>query len=76
MEATKVTLTFSLRAIHGLGVLLSPFMPTAAAKILAAFGRLPAEVAWGDVVEYNVVGRPLSQPEILFQKIVAELPEA
>jgi methionyl-tRNA synthetase len=76
MEATKVTLTFSLRAIHGLGVLLSPFMPTAAAKILAAFGRLPAEVAWGDVVEYNVVGRPLSQPEILFQKIVVELPEA
>jgi len=69
METTKVTLAYALRAIHGLGLMLLPFIPTAAGKILAAFGRDPSTVAWSDTVTFDVVGAPLSQPPILFQKL-------
>jgi methionyl-tRNA synthetase len=69
MEVTKVTLAVCLRAIHALGVMLNPFIPFASAKILAAFGRQVNEVSWSDAVEYEVGGRPLSQPPILFQKL-------
>jgi methionyl-tRNA synthetase len=72
LEGTKVTLAYVLRAIHALGVLLSPVMPATGEKILAAFGRSPRDVAWSDIVSWNVVGAPLSQPPILFQKIVQE----
>lgn len=68
MEGTKVTLAICLRAIHALGVMLSPFIPGASAKILSAFGRTPTDVSWHDAVEYRVQGQPLSQPPILFQK--------
>jgi hypothetical protein len=47
-------------------------MPATGEKILAAFGRSPRDVAWSDIVSWNVVGAPLSQPPILFQKIVQE----
>ena len=73
MEATKVTLAYVLRAIHGLGVMLSPFIPGAASKILAAFGREPSSVQWLDAVQFVVVGKPLSQPPILFQKLGAKV---
>jgi methionyl-tRNA synthetase len=69
MEVTKVTLAVCLRAIHALGVMLSPFIPFASAKIVAAFGRAADDVQWSDAVEYQVRGRPLSQPPILFQKL-------
>ena len=69
MEVTKLTLAYSLRAIHALGVMLSPFVPTAAAKILSAFGREAGKVSWTDAVSFDLVGGPLSQPPILFQKI-------
>lgn len=69
MEVTKVTLAVCLRAIHSLGVMLNPFIPVASGKILAAFGRQVSEVTWRDAVEYEVRGRPLSQPPILFQKL-------
>jgi methionyl-tRNA synthetase len=69
MEVTKVTLSVCLRAIHGLGVMLSPFIPNAAAKILGAFGRSINEISWGDTVSWDVRGKPLSQPPILFQKL-------
>lgn len=75
LEGTKVTLTHVLRAIHGLGVLLSPVMPATGEKILAAFGRAPGDVSWSDIVKWQVVGAPLSQPPILFQKIVQEKPD-
>jgi methionyl-tRNA synthetase len=68
METTVVSLTYALRAIHGLGVMLMPFIPNAAAKIVSAFGRTAEEVQWQDAVGFGVVGRPLSQPPILFQK--------
>jgi methionyl-tRNA synthetase len=71
MEVTKVTLAMCLHAIHALGVMLSPFIPTASAKILAAFGREISEVTWSDAVEFDVRGKPLSQPPILFQKVGA-----
>jgi methionyl-tRNA synthetase len=74
LEGTKVTLTHVLRAIHALGILLSPVMPGAGEKILAAFSREAAGVAWVDIVEFDVVGLPLSQPAILFQKILAAEP--
>ena len=71
MEATKVTLACVLRAIHGLGVMLLPFIPNAAAKIVSAFGREPSQARWVDAVEARLGGAPLSQPPILFQKIGA-----
>jgi methionyl-tRNA synthetase len=71
MEVTKVTLAICLRAIHALGVMLAPFIPNASAKILAAFGREPSQVTWSDAVEFDVRGKPLSQPPILFQKVGA-----
>jgi methionyl-tRNA synthetase len=70
METTVVSLTYALRAIHGLGVMLMPFIPNAAGKIVSAFGRKPDEVKWQDVVGFRVIGCPLSQPPILFQKTV------
>jgi methionyl-tRNA synthetase len=69
MEVTKVTLAVCLRAIHALGVMLHPFIPVASEKILAAFGRSLGEVRWADAIEFQVRGRPLSQPPILFQKL-------
>lgn len=71
METTKVTLAVCLRAIHALGVMLSPFIPGASDKILQAFGRSGEGVSWSDAVDYRVQGRPLSQPPILFQKIAS-----
>jgi methionyl-tRNA synthetase len=73
MEATKVTLAYSLKAIHALGVMLAPFIPDACEKIVAAFGDSLSSVAWSDAVDAELVGRPLSQPPILFQKL--EKPE-
>lgn len=75
MEATKLTLSVCLRAIHALGVMLTPFIPTASAKILAAFGREASEIEWRDALEYEVQGKPLSQPPILFQKSVDAQPK-
>jgi methionyl-tRNA synthetase len=69
MEGTKVTLAYSLRAIHALGIMLSPFIPTAAGKILSAFGRDADTVSWTDAVNFELFGNPLSQPPILFQKM-------
>jgi methionyl-tRNA synthetase len=71
MEATKVTLAICLKAIHGLGVMLAPFIPNASGKILAAFGRSMSDVSWTDAVAFRIQGQPLSQPPILFQKIGA-----
>lgn len=76
MEVTKVTLAHALRAIHGLGVMLLPFIPAAAEKILSAFGRVPAQVQWTDAVRFDLAACPLSQPPILFQKIEAPAEEA
>jgi methionyl-tRNA synthetase len=69
MEATKVTLAVCLKAIHGLGVMLSPFIPGASAKIVQAFGRNADEIQWRDAADFDVRGQPLSQPPILFQKL-------
>lgn len=71
MGVTKVTLAHSLRAIHALGVMLLPFIPRAAAKIVGAFrGGSTTGVAWGDAVAFELTGRALTQPPILFQKQV------
>ena len=69
MEGTKVTLAYSLRAIHALGIMLLPFIPTAAGKILSAFGREADNVSWTDAVNFELFGNSLSQPPILFQKM-------
>jgi methionyl-tRNA synthetase len=71
MEVTKVTLCVCLGAIHALGVMLSPFIPFTAQKIVGAFGREQGSVSWSDAVSFEVRGRPLSQPPILFQKLGA-----
>lgn len=69
MEGTKVTLSICLKAIHGLGVMLLPFIPCASAKIVQTFGRSVDEVQWKDAVAFDIRGLPLSQPPILFQKL-------
>jgi methionyl-tRNA synthetase len=71
MDTTRVTLACSLRAIHALGVMLMPFLPGAAPKILAGFGRRAEDVSWSDAVSFSIDSQPLSQPPILFQKIGA-----
>ena len=69
MEGAKVTLAYSLRAIHALAIMLLPFIPTAAGKILSAFGREADQVSWTDAVNFELFGNSLSQPPILFQKM-------
>jgi methionyl-tRNA synthetase len=69
MEVTKLTLSYSLRAIHALAVMLAPFIPFTSAKILAAFGRSMEATEWNDAIAFDVQGCPLSQPPILFQKL-------
>ena len=69
MGVTKLTLAYELRAIHALGVMLSPVVPTAAEEILSAFGREAGKVSWTDAVSFDLVDGPLSQPPILFQKM-------
>lgn len=69
MDATRVTLACSLRAIHALGVMLMPFLPGAAPKIMSAFGRKAEDVSWRDALDFPLDSQPLSQPPILFQKI-------
>lgn len=68
MDTTIATLAYALRAIHGLGVMLLPFIPTAAGKILSAFGRSVEDVRWNDAVNFSLEGISLQQPPILFQK--------
>jgi methionyl-tRNA synthetase len=69
MEVTKVTLALSLRAIHALGIMLLPFIPQAAAKIVGAFrSGVSSDAHWRDAVEVNLTGLSLTQPPILFQK--------
>lgn len=68
MDTTVATLAHALRAIHGLGVMLLPFIPTAAEKILSAFGRQVGDVRWHDAVGFSLEGVSLQQPPILFQK--------
>jgi methionyl-tRNA synthetase len=72
METTVCTLAHALRAIHGLGVMLLPFIPTAAAKILSAFGRDIQDVRWDDAVSLDLTGGALCQPPILFQKNISK----
>jgi methionyl-tRNA synthetase len=74
MDTTRVTLACSLRAIHALGVMLMPFLPGAAPKILSAFGREAQHVSWRDAVDFSIDSKPLSQPPILFQKIGLQVP--
>jgi methionyl-tRNA synthetase len=69
MDTTRVTLACCLKAIHALGVMLLPFIPVAAGKILSAFGRGVEDVSWRDAVDLQIDSRALSQPEILFQKM-------
>ncbi len=69
MDATRVTLACSLRAIHALGVMLMPFLPGAGPKIVSAFGRNAEDVSWSDAVDFPLDSRSLSQPPILFQKM-------
>lgn len=69
LEATKVTLGLSLKAIYALGVLLSPFIPFAAGKILRAFAGSSEGVSWADAVGRELSGVGLTQPAILFEKV-------
>lgn len=72
MDTTVCTLAHALRAIHGLGIMLLPFIPTAAGKILSAFGRRVDDVRWGDAATFDLNGVGLQQPPILFQKTLAK----
>ncbi|MCB0336297.1 MAG: class I tRNA ligase family protein, partial [Bdellovibrionales bacterium] len=73
MDTTKVTLRYALDAIYSLGVLLLPFIPQSAEKMLAIFAVDVNSITWSDSLKPLTSDIVLQKPEILFQKI--EIPE-
>ena len=71
MVVTQVSLAYALHAIHVLSVLLSPYLPTTAQKIQAAFGK--KELLWKDALQFPEAGTPLVKPDILFQRMEDEI---
>ncbi|MBU0637565.1 MAG: methionine--tRNA ligase [Planctomycetes bacterium] len=64
------TIATCVQAVHYLAVLSWPFMPGAARKMLQMVGVADAPVQWE--VPALESGRPLGEPEILFQKLEAD----
>lgn len=69
MDATCVTLGYSLQAIHFLAVVLAPFLPDTSDKICTMLGLDPGELSWESALKPLPAGSPLNEPEILFKKI-------
>lgn len=73
LELTQVTISYSIKAIQALGVMLMPFIPTAAAKQLSFLNIDASKVKWEDAVKFLPAESPLGKPEILFARM--ELPK-
>ena len=69
MVSTCITLGQALNAIFTLGVLLQPFLPFTAKKILSAFDIDQELIAWSRALDFPSAGSKLIKPEILFAKI-------
>ena len=71
MEATKVTLAYSLRAIYFLGCILRPFIDKKAANILEIFGTGDAG-SWESALDLPKAGTPIKKIDVLFTKMELE----
>ncbi len=69
LPKTIATLAQALNAIKFLGVVLLPFIPTSAGKILDIFQIDPKTVTWQSAPEALPAGQAMNKPEILFAKI-------
>jgi methionyl-tRNA synthetase len=68
LELTAVTMSYALRAIKALGILLLPFLPGSASRILAFLGIEANRASWTDVVKAPRGGEALQEPLVLFPK--------
>lgn len=72
LETTKVTMYQALNAIHAIGVMLSPFLPTTGNRILEAFAPRSSQLKWDQATLSLSPGSQLKDVGILFTK--EELP--
>ncbi len=70
MQLTEYTLACSLDAIKGLGIMLLPFLPESAEKILTFLDIDPATAQWSDALIALEAGHVLHTPTVLFPKII------
>jgi methionyl-tRNA synthetase len=69
MPRTITTITHALWAIKALGIMLSPFMPISAGKILSMISIQQKDALFDDAKAPVKQGAVLIEPEILFTKI-------
>ena len=69
LEATAVTLSYCLDAIHFLGVVLKPFLPFTAEKIAKMLNLDSEKLTWEDALKPQKAGSTLNPAIILFTKI-------
>ena len=72
MATTHLTLFYCLSAIRSIAVMLLPFLPVAAERILKQFGLDPKTVSWSDAESMATPLSYVGEPIILFPRI--ELP--
>jgi len=72
LELTQVTISYSIKAIQALGVMLLPFIPTASAKMLSFLNIDASKTQWEDAVKFIPAESPLGKPEILFARLELE----
>lgn len=69
METTKVTLAYALKAVHFLGVVLTPFIPFAMRRLAEMLKLNADDLRWSDALKPAVAGSALGEPQILFSKL-------
>lgn len=69
LEATAVTLAYSINAIKFLAVAFRPFMPFSSEKICGMLQIVSEDLLWEDAAEPLRGGAPLNPPSILFERI-------
>jgi methionyl-tRNA synthetase len=74
LEGTALTLAEAIQAIHFLSIMLYPFMPQTADKMMAVLSQDPAQRKWENAVKKLPAGTVLQEPQILFAKIEADAP--
>lgn len=72
LELTQVTISYSIKAIQALGVMLLPFIPGAAAKQLSFLNIDASKTKWEDAVKFLPAESSLNKPEILFARLEHE----
>ena len=75
LNTTNVTLFYCLSAIKNIAIMLLPFIPASAERILKQFDISPDSVCWADAVTHLVPSSSVGQPIILFPRIEASKDE-